>query len=71
MDPATASANTSPGKARNTSEMRINTVSTQPPTQPQMTPTAVPTAVMTATSKSVEEILVRLPAITLDNISRP
>ena len=70
-DPATARANTSPGKARNTSEIRISTVSVRPPTQPQVTPTAVPRPVMTATSNRVEKILVRLPAITLDSISRP
>ena len=69
--PATASANTSPGKARNRSEIRISTVSNALPYQPQTTPTAVPKAVMIATSKRVEKILVRLPTITRDSISRP
>ena len=69
--PATARANTRPGNARNTSETRISTVSVRPPTQPQVTPTAVPRVVMTATSKSVEKILARLPAMTRDSISRP
>ena len=52
--PATASANTSPGKARNISEMRMSRVSIQLPFQPQNTPTAVPIAVIIATSSNVE-----------------
>ena len=44
--PATARANTSPGKARNRSEIRIRTVSALPPFQPQKIPIAVPTTVI-------------------------
>ena len=69
--PATASANTNPGNARNISEMRMRTVSSHPPLHPQNTPTAVPSVVMTATSRSVEKMLVRLPTITRESISRP
>ena len=42
-----------------------------PPSQPQNTPTAVPSTVMTATSRSVEKILVLLPTMTRESISRP
>ena len=52
--PATASAKTRPGKARNMSEMRMSTVSIHLPCQPQKRPIQVPSAVMIATSRRVE-----------------
>ncbi len=69
--PATARANTSPGKARNISDTRMSTASAHPPKKPPQRPTAVPSTVTAATSSSVEKMLVRLPTMTRDSISRP
>ena len=69
--PATASANTRPGKARKTSEILMKKVSVKSPRQPQRMPTAVPTTVITDTSSSVENTLALLPAITLESMSLP
>ena len=70
-EPATASANTRPGNARNISDMRMSTVSIHRPCQPQNTPTTVPSTVMTTTSRSVENMLARLPTITRESMSLP
>ena len=69
--PATASAKTSPGKARNMSEMRISTVSIHFPCQPQNRPITVPVTVMIATRSRVEKMLARLPTMTRESMSRP
>ena len=68
---AIAMANTSPGKARHTSEILIITASAAPPKYPQHTPTAVPSTEITATKIKVEKILALAPLITLDSISLP
>ena len=68
---AVAGANTSPGKARNISDTRMSTASAHPPKKPPQRPTAVPSTVTAATSSSVEKMLVRLPTMTRDSISRP
>ena len=49
----------------------MSTVSIHLPCQPQKTPTRVPRAVTMATSSSVEKMLVRLPTITRESMSRP
>ena len=69
--PATASANTKPGKARKMSETRMSTVSSFPPRQPHTTPTAVPKMLTIATKASVEKMLDCAPMITRDSKSRP
>ena len=69
--PATASAKTRPGNARQRSETRMSRLPARPRAQPQKTPTAVPKAVIIATKRNVEKMLVRLPAMTRENISRP
>ena len=68
---AIAMANTRPGKARHTSEIRIITESAAPPKYPQHTPTTVPNTAITATRIKVEKILALAPLITLDSISLP
>ena len=49
----------------------MSTVSIHLPCQPQNTPTTVPITVIMATSSSVEKMLVLLPTITRESISRP
>ena len=49
----------------------MSTVSAHPPKKPPQRPTAVPSTVTAATSSSVEKMLVRLPTMTRDSISRP
>ena len=51
--PATASAKTRLGNARNKSEIRISTVSAIPPHHPQISPITVPVTVTIETSRSV------------------
>ena len=55
--PAIARANTSPGKARNISEILISITSTALPLNPHIIPIIVPIIVITATSIRVEYIL--------------
>ena len=69
--PATARANTSEGKARNKSEIRIKTESNAPPFMPHKMPIAVPKNAVAKTINKVPYILILLPAITLENISLP
>ena len=68
---ATARAKTSPGKAKNISAVRINRVSIVLPVLAQIMPTRLPKTVMKPTSSKVEKMLVLLPAMTRESISRP